>query len=205
MVGKSLVELGFTETIIPPHFAVKEAVFPFARFPGVDTLLGPEMRSTGEVMGSGRSFGEAYGKAIEGSGTALPRAGKALLSVRDADKRRLIGVARSLVELGFELVATGGTHDAVQAAGIPCTPVHKVTEGRPHVVDMIRSDEISLIVNTTEGKQAILDSASIRRAALQHKVSYTTTIAGAEASCLALRHLGNISVRSLRELHAEAG
>jgi len=205
MVQRPLAEQGVLEERVPQHYFVKEAVFPFIKFPGVDTVLGPEMKSTGEVMGSGRSFGEAYGKAIEGSGTALPRAGKALLSVRDADKRRLIGVARSLVELGFELVATGGTHDAVQAAGIPCARVHKVTEGRPHVVDMIRSDEISLIVNTTEGKQAILDSASIRRAALQHKVSYTTTIAGAEASCLALRHLGNISVRSLRELHAEAG
>jgi len=205
MVGRSLAEQGQLEERIPKHYFVKEAVFPFIKFPGVDTVLGPEMKSTGEVMGSGRSFGEAYGKAIEGSGTALPRAGKALLSVREADKRRVVGVARSLVELGFELLATSGTHDAVQAAGIPCTRVHKVNEGRPHVVDIIRSDEISLIVNTTEGKQAILDSASIRRAALQHKVSYTTTIAGAEASCLALRHLGNISVRSLRELHAEAG
>jgi carbamoyl-phosphate synthase large subunit len=205
MVGRTLAAQGQLEERIPKHYFVKEAVFPFIKFPGVDTVLGPEMKSTGEVMGSGRSFGEAYGKAIEGSGTALPRAGKALLSVREADKRRVVGVARSLVELGFELVATSGTHDAVQAAGIPCTRVHKVNEGRPHIVDMIRSDEISLIVNTTEGKQAILDSASIRRAALQHKVSYTTTIAGAEASCLALRHLGNISVRSLRELHAEAG
>jgi carbamoyl-phosphate synthase large subunit len=205
MVGCTLAEQGELEERIPKHYFVKEAVFPFIKFPGVDTVLGPEMKSTGEVMGSGRSFGEAYGKAIEGSGTALPRAGKALLSVREADKRRVVGVARSLAELGFELVATRGTHDAVQAAGIACMRVHKVNEGRPHIVDMIRSDEISLIVNTTEGKQAILDSASIRRAALQHKVSYTTTIAGAEASCLALRHLGNISVRSLRELHAEAG
>jgi carbamoyl-phosphate synthase large subunit len=205
MVGRTLAAQGQLEERIPKHYFVKAAVFPFIKFPGVDTVLGPEMKSTGEVMGSGRSFGEAYGKAIEGSGTALPRAGKALLSVREADKRRVVGVARSLVELGFELVATHGTHDAVQAAGIPCTCVNKVNEGRPHIVDMIRSDEISLIVNTTEGKQAILDSASIRRAALQHKVSYTTTIAGAEASCLALRHLGNISVRSLRELHAEAG
>jgi carbamoyl-phosphate synthase large subunit len=205
MVGRTLAEQGQLEERIPKHYFVKEAVFPFIKFPGVDTVLGPEMKSTGEVMGSGRSFGEAYGKAIEGSGTALPRAGKALLSVREADKRRVVGVARSLVELGFELVATSGTHDAVQAAGIACTRVHKVNEGRPHIVDMIRSDEISLIVNTTEGKQAILDSASIRRAALQHKVSYTTTIAGAEASCLALRHLGSISVRSLRELHADGG
>jgi carbamoyl-phosphate synthase large subunit len=204
MVGRSLGEQGVLEERVPKHYFVKEAVFPFIKFPGVDTLLSPEMKSTGEVMGSGRSFGEAYGKAVEGSGTALPRAGKALLSVREADKRRLIGVARSLVELGFELYATSGTHAAVTAAGIPCSAVKKVNEGRPHIVDMICNDEVSFIVNTTEGRQAILDSASIRRAALQHKVSYTTTIAGAEAGCLALRHLGSVSVRSLRELHAES-
>ncbi len=205
MVGRSLADQGCTEERVPAHYFVKEAVFPFIKFPGVDTLLGPEMKSTGEVMGVGRSFGEAYGKAVEGSGTALPRTGRALLSVREADKRRIVGVARSLVELGFELVATSGTCAVVQAAGIACTSVNKVNEGRPHIVDMIKNDEISLIVNTTEGKQAIRDSASIRRAALQHKVSYTTTIAGAEASCLALRHLGSISVRSLRELYVEAG
>jgi carbamoyl-phosphate synthase large subunit len=205
MVGRSLADQGCAEERVPTHYFVKEAVFPFIKFPGVDTLLGPEMKSTGEVMGVGRSFGEAYGKAVEGSGTALPRTGRALLSVREADKRRIVGVARSLVDLGFELVATSGTCAAVQAAGIACTSVNKVNEGRPHIVDMIKNDEISLIVNTTEGKQAIRDSASIRRAALQHKVSYTTTIAGAEASVLALRHLGSISVRSLRELYAEAG
>jgi len=201
MAGRSLEQQGFTREIVPTTYFVKEAVFPFIKFPGVDTLLGPEMKSTGEVMGVGKSFGEAYAKAVEGSGTALPKAGKAFLSVRDADKRRVVGVARDLRELGFELYATGGTCKVIQDDGIECQRVNKVTEGRPNVVDMLKNEEIALIVNTAEGKSAIEDSVSIRRNALQHKVSYTTTIAGAEASCLAMKQTGNTEVNRLQDLH----
>jgi carbamoyl-phosphate synthase large subunit len=176
-------------------------VFPFIKFPGVDTVLGPEMKSTGEVMGSGKSFGEAYAKAVDGVGQRLPRKGRALLSVREADRKRVVAVARDLDELGFQLYATHGTARVVRESGIPCEGVNKVTEGRPHVVDMIKNNDVALIVNTTEGKQAIIDSADIRRAALQHKVSYTTTIAGAEAICLALKHQQDTTVNSLKELH----
>ena len=202
MVGIALPEQAVIDEVIPKYYFVKEAVFPFIKFPGVDTVLGPEMKSTGEVMGVGRTFGEAYAKAVEGGGNSLPRRGTALLSVRDADKPRVVGVARDLVELGFELCATGSTAEVVQEAGIECRRVNKVKEGRPHIVDMIKNGEISFIVNTTEGKQAIEDSASIRRAALQHKVSYTTTIAGAEAACLALKQMDELSVNRLQDLHA---
>ena len=190
-----------TEERIPRYFAVKEAVFPFIKFPGVDTVLGPEMKSTGEVMGSGKTFGEAFAKATDGAGTQLPRKGRALLSVRDADQGACGAVARDLAELGFELVATHGTARVVREAGVDCQGVNKVNEGRPHVVDLIKNGEMALIVNTTEGKQAIVDSADIRRAALQHKVSYTTTISGAEAICLALRFQQDTRVTTLRELH----
>jgi len=176
-------------------------VFPFIKFPGVDTVLGPEMKSTGEVMGVGRSFGEAFAKAVQGAGSGLPKGGKALLSVRDADKPRLALIAEQLVDLGFDLYATEGTCRVVHNAGIPCTKANKVKEGRPHIVDMIKNGQFSLIVNTTEGRQAIKDSAEIRRAALQHKVSYTTTISGAEATCLAIRQLGEVSVNRLQDLH----
>jgi carbamoyl-phosphate synthase large subunit len=203
MVGISLKEQGITEEVIPHNYFVKEAVFPFIKFPGVDTLLGPEMKSTGEVMGVGKTFGEAFAKAVEGGGTALPRSGRALLSVRDADKQRLIGVARSLRDLGFELFATGGTAKVVQEAGVECERVNKVAEGRPHILDMIKNDFFSLIVNTTEGKKAIADSREIRCSALQHKVSYTTTISGAEAFCLAVKQLDDVAVNSLQELHAQ--
>jgi carbamoyl-phosphate synthase large subunit len=202
MAGISLADQGITEETMPRHFFVKEAVFPFIKFPGVDTLLSPEMRSTGEVMGVGGTFGEAFAKALEASGTRLPRDGRALLSVRDADKRRTVAVARDLVALGFELAATGGTCQALTAAGILCERVNKVTEGRPHIVDMIKNGVFNLIINTTEGKQAIIDSASIRRTALQHKVSYTTTISGAEAAVMALRQADDLTVTSLQELHA---
>jgi carbamoyl-phosphate synthase large subunit len=160
------------------------------------------MKSTGEVMGVGECFGEAYNKSTLGAGSRLPQGGQALLSVRDADKIRVVEVARDLVELGFELCATGGTAKAIQQAGIPCTRVNKVNEGRPHIVDMIKNREISFIVNTTEGAQAIADSAEIRRTALQHKVTYTTTISGAEATCLALKKLDLVSVNRLQDLHA---
>ncbi|WP_020506400.1 carbamoyl-phosphate synthase large subunit [Lamprocystis purpurea] len=201
MVGQSLAQQGHTREVRPKHYFVKEAVFPFIKFPGVDTVLGPEMKSTGEVMGVGESFGEAYAKAQEGAGTLLPVKGKAMLSVRAADRARLIRVARDLLALGFTLYGTSGTAKSVQAAGLPCVIVNKVMEGRPHIVDMIKNSEVTFIVNTTEGAQAIVDSAEIRRAALQHKVSYTTTIAGAEATCLALKQLDILSVNRLQNLH----
>ncbi len=201
MVGQSLQQQGATSEIIPDHYFVKEAVFPFVKFPGVDTVLGPEMKSTGEVMGIGSTFGEAYGKANEGGSIKLPNQGKALLSVREADKKRIRMVAHDLADLGFELYATRGTCDAIVASGVACEPVNKVMEGRPHIVDMIKNDEFSLIINTTEGKQAMLDSASIRRAALQHKISYTTTMSGGEAIVMAIQHQGEPSVVSLQQLH----
>jgi len=201
MAGKSLKEQGIEGEIIPKHYYVKEAVFPFVKFPGVDTLLGPEMKSTGEVMGVGRTFGEAFAKSMEGGSVRLPRNGRVLLSVREADRARAVNVARQLVELGFEVAATRGTCRAIGEAGISCSVVNKVKEGRPHIVDMIKNDESVLIINTTEGKQAIVDSASIRRSALQHKVSYTTTISGAEAAVMALQQPDELNVNSLRELH----
>jgi carbamoyl-phosphate synthase large subunit len=201
MAGHSLAEQGITEERKPRYFAVKEAVFPFVKFPGVDTVLGPEMKSTGEVMGTGKTFGEAYAKAVIGAGMDLPKGGKALLSVRELDRGRVVGVARTLAELGFELFGTHGTTRVLNAAGIACTGVNKVPEGRPHVVDMIKNEEIDFIVNTTEGKQAIEDSAEIRYAALQNKVAYTTTISGAEAVCMAMQKRGDTGVSTLRELH----
>ncbi|CRI64061.1 Carbamoyl-phosphate synthase large chain (Carbamoyl-phosphate synthetase ammonia chain) [Thiocapsa sp. KS1] len=201
MVGKTLAEQGLRRERMPKHYFVKEAVFPFIKFPGVDTQLGPEMKSTGEVMGVGESFGEAYAKAQEGAGTLLPRlGGTALLSVRLADRARLIRVARDLVAFGFTLYGTHGTAHSLREAGLDCIGVNKVAEGRPHVVDMIKNNEIDFIVNTTEGSQAIADSAAIRRSALQHKVSYTTTISGAEATCLALKQLDILSVNRLQDL-----
>jgi carbamoyl-phosphate synthase large subunit len=178
-------------------------VFPFVKFPGVDPLLGPEMKSTGEVMGVGRCFGEAFAKAQLAAGNPLPRSGKAFISVRDKDKARAIVIARDLLKYNFALIATQGTAAALAANGIACEVVHKVGEGRPHIVDVIKNDEIDLIINTTEGKQAIADSFSIRRAALTHRVSYTTTIAAARAICLALDVLNGEQVYCLQELHKE--
>ncbi|HEX6591001.1 MAG TPA: carbamoyl-phosphate synthase large subunit, partial [Moraxellaceae bacterium] len=203
MAGKTLAEQSFTKEIIPPYFSVKEAVFPFAKFPGVDPILGPEMKSTGEVMGVGASFAEAFHKAVLGSNEKLPTGGRAFISVRDNDKTHLANIGRELTALGFELVATGGTQRELEAAGIACQRVNKVTEGRPHIVDMLKNGEISLIINTTEGKQAQQDSFSIRRSALQGKVYYTTTISGAEAVCLALRAEASAEVRRLQDLHKE--
>lgn len=203
MTGKSLAAQGVTEERIPPYFSVKEAVFPFIKFPKVDPLLGPEMKSTGEVMGVGRTFGEAFAKSQLGAGIVLPRGGKALLSVRDADKAETVNVARALAAHGFQIFATRGTAAFLQEAGVACTAVNKVAEGRPHIVDMIKNDEFSLIVNTTEGKKAIADSFEIRRAALQHKVTYTTTMAGAKATCLALDFLDASEVNRLQDLHKE--
>jgi len=201
MAGRSLAEQGLHGEVRPKHSFVKEAVFPFVKFPGVDTVLGPEMKSTGEVMGVGESFAEAFGKAVEAAGVLLPHRGKAMLSVRDNDKPRLIEVARTLTELGFALYGTHGTAAAVCAAGLECVGVNKVKEGRPHIVDMIKNGEISFIVNTTEGAEAIADSAEIRRTALQHKVSYTTTIAGAEATCKALKQGDLLNVNRLQDMH----
>jgi len=203
MVGQALAKQGVTREVIPSYYSVKEAVFPFIKFPGVDPILGPEMKSTGEVMGVGRSFGEAYAKSQLGAGVTLPRSGCAFLSVRDADKGPLIEIARSLIAHGFSIVATRGTAAALEEAGVPCRVINKVMEGRPHIVDAIKNDEIDLIVNTTEGKQAIADSFSIRREALNHKVSYTTTIAGARATCLALDYLDDQGVSRLQDLHRE--
>ncbi|MEW8692540.1 MAG: carbamoyl-phosphate synthase large subunit [Candidatus Thiodiazotropha endolucinida] len=201
MAGTSLKDQGITKEVIPENYFVKEAVFPFVKFPGVDTVLGPEMKSTGEVMGVGRTFGEAYNKSIMGAGSVLPQGGRALLSVRNADKARAVQVAQDLIDLGFTLMATGGTCKAIQEAGLECARINKVMEGRPHIVDSIKNQEVSFIVNTTEGAQAIADSAEIRRTALQYKVSYTTTISGAEATCLALKQLDDLNVNRLQDLH----
>ncbi|EHY76506.1 carbamoyl-phosphate synthase large subunit [Pseudomonas kunmingensis] len=202
MAGKTLEEAGYSAEIIPPYFSVKEAVFPFAKFPGVDPILGPEMKSTGEVMGVGDTFGEAFAKAQSGASEILPNAGVAFISVRDDDKPLVAGVARDLIELGFEVVATAGTAKLIEAAGLPVRRVNKVTEGRPHVVDMIKNDEVTLIINTTEGRQSIADSYSIRRNALQHKIYCTTTIAAGQAICEALKFGPEKTVRRLQDLHA---
>ena len=201
MAGKTLAELGFTEEITPPRFGVKEAVFPFAKFPGVDPLLGPEMKSTGEVMGIGDSFGEAYAKAQRGAGRNLPRSGNAFLSVRLQDKPYVVPLARELHELGFKLVATHGTAGVLEMSGLPVQRVNKVRQGQPHIVDMIKNGDIQLIVNTTEGRRAVSDSREIRRSALQYKVYCTTTLTGAQALCEALRHGIEFPVRRLQDLH----
>ena len=202
MAGTSLTEQGYSERVIPDYVAVKESVFPFAKFRGVDPILGPEMKSTGEVMGIGRSFAEAFAKGLLAAGTVLPRKGRAFLSVRDPDKTAVVELARDLIERGFTLVATGGTARAIQQAGLECQHVNKVMEGRPHVVDMIKNEEIDLIVNTTEGRTAIADSFEIRREALMHGVSYTTTMAGGFATCIAMDHLDVKEVYRLQSLHS---
>jgi carbamoyl-phosphate synthase large subunit len=203
MVGQSLASQGLTASLTPPYYSVKESVFPFIKFAGVDPLLGPEMKSTGEVMGVGRSFGEAFAKSQMAAGDPLPRSGRAFISVRDPDKAAATEIARSLAEFGFEIVASHGTASAVEAAGIPCRHITKVKEGRPHIVDMIKNDEIALIINTTEGKSAIADSYTIRREALHHKVAYATTIAAGRAMCLALAYPEDGEVNRLQQLHEE--
>ena len=203
MVGQTLKDQGFTKEIIPPYFSVKEAVFPFNKFPGIDPILGPEMKSTGEVMGVGTTFAEAYGKAELGASDEIPSKGSAFVSVRERDKDQLPALAKNLVALGFKLIATKGTAETIKAAGLEVQPVNKVKEGRPHIVDMIKSDKINLIVNTTEGRQAISDSSTIRSSAEQHRVYYTTTMAGGSAVCEALKFAGDIKVRSLQQLHRE--
>jgi carbamoyl-phosphate synthase large subunit len=201
MTGRSLESLGCSEERRPPYFSVKEAVFPFAKFPEADPILGPEMKSTGEVMGTGRTFGEAYAKAQAASGVVLPRQGLALISVKDRDKPGAVVLAKRLVERGFDLVATEGTAKLINEAGVPCRRANKVRDGRPHIVDMIKNDEMTLIVNTTEGKQAVRESNSIRRAAVARRVTYYTTLAAGLATCDALDSLDQVSVNQLQALH----
>ncbi len=204
MAGQSLASQGVTGEIVPPYYSVKEAVFPFVKFPGVDTILGPEMKSTGEVMGVGRSFAEAFIKSQVGAGVRLPTSGTAFISVKPYDRPAAIEVAQQLHELGFSLAATRGTGGVIEAAGIPVTVVNKVNEGRPHVVDMIKNEEIVLVINTVEEKrQAITDSRSIRTSALAAKVTIFTTIEGARAACMGMRHLAGLEVYSVQQLHAE--
>ncbi len=203
MAGISLTDQGINNEIIPDYYCVKEAVFPFAKFQNVDPTLGPEMKSTGEVMGIGKTFAEAFAKSQLGASVDLPQGGSAFISVRDADKVQAIEVAKKLEKLGFKLYGTRGTVRAINAEGIACEEVHKVGEGRPHIVDMINNGEISLVINTTEGKQAASDSFEIRRTALQHKVNYMTTISCAEATCLALENGETDEVNRLQDLHKQ--
>ncbi len=206
MVGQSLQAQGISHEVTPPYFSVKEAVFPFVKFPGVDTILGPEMKSTGEVMGVGQTFGEAFVKSQLGAGTRLPASGLVFLTVKNTDKPRAVEVARALLAMGFELVATKGTAAAISAAGLSCRVVNKVTEGRPHVVDMIKNDEIAMVINTVEERRnAIADSRQIRTSALAARVTTFTTIAGAEAAVEGMKYLQHLSVRSLQDLHSELG
>jgi carbamoyl-phosphate synthase large subunit len=203
MAGITLREQGISGERRPDYLSVKASVFPFAKFLGSDPILGPEMKSTGEVMGTGRFFGEAYAKAQLAAGVVLPRGGTALISVRDADKNGAVELGRILVDRGFEIVATSGTAKALEEAGVPCRSVFKVREGRPHIVDMIKNGEISLVVNTTDNRQAIRESHSIRREAVHRKVTYYTTITAAKATCVALDHLDATDVNRLQDLHAE--
>jgi len=204
MTGKKMKTMQNVTEVIPPYFSVKEAVFPFTKFPEADPILGPEMKSTGEVMGTGRTFGEAYAKAQAASGVTLPRSGVVLISVRERDKSGAVILAKKLVEKGFEIAATDGTARAITDAGVPCKRANKVREGRPHIVDMIKNDEFAMIVNTTEGKTAIRESNSIRREAVHKRITYYTTLAGALATCEALDHLDAVEVNRLQDLHKEA-
>ncbi|WP_019882775.1 MULTISPECIES: carbamoyl-phosphate synthase large subunit [unclassified Methylophilus] len=201
MAGQSLKSQGVTKEVVPPYYSVKEAVFPFIKFPGVDTILGPEMKSTGEVMGVGTTFAEAFVKSQLGASVKMPTGGKAFISVRNEDHAKVIDIAKDLVKLGFTLVATKGTARALSQQGLDVSPVNKVAEGRPHIVDMIKNDEISLIVNVTEDKKAITDSYEIRRSALQNKVTYYTTLAGARAACIGMAQSKDMNVYSVQDLH----
>ena len=201
MIGTTLKAQGVTREIIPPFYSVKEAVFPFIKFPGVDTILGPEMKSTGEVMGVGATFAEAFLKSQLGASTKLPESGRAFISVRKEDYNKVVEIAHALHDLGFELVATKGTATALTANGLKVAFVNKVAEGRPHIVDMIKNNDISFIVNVTEDKRAVADSYEIRRSALQNKVTYYTTLAGAKAACIGMAHMQELTVESLQDLH----
>jgi carbamoyl-phosphate synthase large subunit len=203
MVGETLSKQGLENQRVPDYFSVKEAVFPFIKFPGSDPILGPEMKSTGEVMGVGRTFGEAYAKAQLASGVVIPRQGAALISVRERDKAGAIELAILLREMGFDIVATHGTAKSLSDAGVECRRANKVREGRPHIVDMIKNGEIDLIANTTEGKQAIVESLSIRAEAVRRGVTYYTTLGAAVATCRAIEHLDDCEVNRLQDLHDE--
>jgi carbamoyl-phosphate synthase large subunit len=204
MAGRSLADQGTTKEITPPYYSVKEAVFPFIKFPGVDTILGPEMKSTGEVMGVGMTFAEAFVKSQLGAGVKLPTSGQAFISVRNADKAKAVEIARTLIGLGFSVVATKGTAAFLSKEGLAVTPVNKVLEGRPHIVDMIKNREINLIINTVEEeKRSIRDSWAIRHAALQGRITYYTTIAGAKAACVGMQHLTTLKVYDLQSLHRQ--
>ena len=206
MVGQSLAAQGITKEVTPPYFSVKEAVFPFVKFPGVDTILGPEMKSTGEVMGVGKTFGEAFVKSQLGAGTKLPTSGRVFMTVKNSDKPRAVEVAKALAAMKFDIVATKGTAAAILAAGIACTVVNKVTEGRPHVVDMIKNNEVALVINTVEERRnAIADSRQIRTSSLLARVTTFTTIAGAEAAVEGMKYLDNLSIMSVQEMHAQLG
>jgi carbamoyl-phosphate synthase large subunit len=202
MTGKTLKEQGHTREVVPPYYCVKEAVFPFIKFPGVDTILGPEMKSTGEVMGVGMTFAEAFVKSQLAAGVRLPKGGKVFLSVRNADKEKVVEIGRALEELGFALVATRGTASALSQAGLKVAPVNKVQEGRPHIVDMLKNREITLIINTVEeDRRSIQDSWSIRNTALQNRITYYTTLSGARAACLGMRHLQELRPYDIQTLH----
>jgi carbamoyl-phosphate synthase large subunit len=202
MAGQSLAQQGVTKETIPPYYSVKEAVFPFIKFPGVDTILGPEMKSTGEVMGVGDTFAEAFVKSQLAASVKLPKSGKVFISVREEDKKGMVEVARTLKQLGFTILATRGTASVIAAAGVEVTVVNKVAEGRPHIVDMIKNGEVSLIVNTVDSKPSVMrDSYSIRHAALQGRVTYYTTLAGARAACLGMQHLAELQVYDVQSLH----
>jgi carbamoyl-phosphate synthase large subunit len=203
MSGRSLAGQGIHAELVPRYFSVKEAVFPFIKFPGVDTVLGPEMKSTGEVMGVGATFGEAFDKSQVAAGSPIPGRGAAFISVKRADQHHVVEIARYLAQQGFRIRATHGTADTLARAGIEATPINKVKEGRPHVVDAIKNDEFDLIINTTAGKRSLSDSYTIRREALIHKVTYFTTLAGARAACEAHRQRGDIRVKRLQSLHEE--
>ncbi|MFH0257332.1 carbamoyl-phosphate synthase large subunit [Vibrio rumoiensis] len=203
MAGQSLASQGFTKEIIPPYYSVKEVVLPFNKFLGVDPLLGPEMRSTGEVMGVGKTFAQAFAKAELGIGNVYPEGGRALLSVRKEDKERVVELASQLIKLGYQLDATHGTAVVLGEAGINPRLVNKVHEGRPHILDRIKNNEYTYIVNTAAGRQAIEDSKVLRRGALQEKVNYTTTLNAAFASCMAHKEDNRSDVSSVQELHAK--
>jgi len=207
MLGHTLEELGFTKEIEPPYFAVKESVFPFRRFPGVDPMLGPEMRSTGEVMGLDTDFGLAFAKSQLAAGQILPLSGGVIFSVKDPDKSATLTVAQGFLAEGFHLFATSGTARHLQEHGLPVTMVHKIREGRPHIIDHIKSHEIALLVNTPEGRYTSADSYSIRRAALEYNIPYTTTVSAARATLESIRAMkhGKLEVKSLQEYHEGVG
>jgi len=207
IMGESLNDLGLTREVMPAHVSCKESVFPFARFPGVDTLLGPEMKSTGEVMGIDQSFGLAFAKSQLAVGQKLPLKGTVFISIKDEDKMEFLETAFIFYDMGFKIVATRGTSAYLSDHGILNKKVNKVREGRPHVVDMIKNGEIDLVINTTSNKKAVSESYSIRRTALTLNVPYTTTIAGGRATALAIKAMkeGTLEVKTLQEYHDKTG